>query len=711
MRVSVERRVASVGDEVSLSGLGRALWRRKRLIVGTAIVVGVLATVVVNLLTPQYRSEARVLIEARENVFLRPEAEKAIDRQLVDQETVASQVQILTSRDLAKQVIAQLNLGERPEFDPVLEGVSLPTTILSAVGLARDPLTLSPEERVLRSFTERLTVVPVDKTRVILVEFQSIDPQLAARVANAVVDAYFRFQNEARQAQTRGAGQWLAVEIEKMRTKVSEVEANVETFRAKANLFVGTNSATLLAQQLTDLNNQLAAARAQRADLDARSRLIRNMLKSGRPVESADIVNSELLRRLVEQRVTLRGQLAEQSSTLLDQHPRIKELSAQIGALDVQIRAELERLVRSLENDAQIAAARIETTSAAVERLKQQIAGASGDEVKLRALEREAKAQRDLLESYLVKYREATARDTLDAPADARVISRATVSNVPYFPRKAPIVALAMAGTMFLLGSFIVTGEFLNSGTGTSTAPRQPVRTGGVSLLERLRRRRDTKAAPAAAPRAPAAAGAPAGRPAAGVMPIGELAQALRQVGEAGRRITVIGSARNVGTTYTAIGLARALADDARVVLVDLALGAPNLSIFSSDPGAPGICDLIRGTASFGDIVTRDRFSRVHLVATGNVGGEGPAMLASPRLATTLEALARTYDHVIIDAGAVPETAVNAFARLAPRAVLVAADLEHPATAAARERLLAAGFTEVTLFLGMRDGEAVPAAA
>ena len=71
----------------------------------------------------------------------------------------------------------------------------------------------------------------------------------------------------------------------------------------------------------------------------------------------------------------------------------------------------------------------------------------------------------------------------------------------------------------------------------------------------------------------------------------------------------------------------------------------------------------------------------------------------SPRLAATLEALARTYDHVVIDAGAISEAAVTSFARLAPRAVLVATDMTHPDTVSARQRLIGAGFTDVTVFL------------
>src|SRR5208282_1697964 len=157
---------------------------------------------------------------------------------------------------------------------------------------------------------------------------------------------------KVKQEQAQTAGQWLAGEIDSMRKKVVEAEAKVEAYRAKSNLLVGTNNTTLSAQQLGDMTTQLAAARAQKSDAEAKAKLIREMLNSGQPIESSDILNSELIRRLSEQRVTLRAQLAEQSSSLLDGHPRIKELKAQIADLEQQIRAEAESIARSFENDA-----------------------------------------------------------------------------------------------------------------------------------------------------------------------------------------------------------------------------------------------------------------------------------------------------------------------------------------------------------------------
>jgi tyrosine-protein kinase Etk/Wzc len=691
-----------VADDLELRELGHALWRRRWHILGATVITALLAFIVVNLYTPEYRSEARVLIETHGNIYLRPEADKNVTPSVVDQEAVASQVQVILSRDLARQVIQKLKLGELPEFDPVLKGVSFPKVLLSLVGLARDPLQMAPEERVLDAYYARLNVSEVDSSRVISVSFESHNPELAARVANAVADTYLEMQRAAQQEQARSAGQWLAGEIENMRRKVADAEAKVEQFRSKSNLFVGPNNTSLAAQQLSEVNTQIATARGQKADAESKAQMIRDMLRAGKPLEASDVLNSELIRRLIEQRATLKAQLSEQSATLLPFHPRIKELRAQIAEMDAQIRAEAQRIVRSLESNARVADGRVNALTVSLEQLKQLASSSIGSDVQLRALEREAKAQRDLLESYLARYREATARDSLQAaPSDARVISRAAVSNTPAFPKKLPIIFLVALTTLVLGAGFVATGALL-SGTPYLVAVPAPK----PSLLPSLR-----GAASAPSPRVesdimpPAAARPPAGLP---TRSIDAVVRDLRDAGEGGRRITIVGAARNVGTTHTAIMLGRALAKDKRTVLLDLALSAPNVSVISNHPEAPGIAELVRGEASFGDIITRDRFSRLHLIAVGNADSHGPAIIVSQRLAATLDALTRTYDHVVVDAGALPEAAIECLAQLAPRALLVATNITNPATTAARDKLLAAGFTDVALLLG-QPGEAAAA--
>jgi uncharacterized protein involved in exopolysaccharide biosynthesis len=297
------------GDaESDLPALGAALWRNKWQIVRPTVLAALIAIAVVEMIVPKYLSEARVLIEGRDNVFLRPNADKdLIDRGTVDQEAVTSQVQLILSRDLASEVIDKLKLGERPEFDPAIAGISPLKKVFGIIGVIKNPMRMTPEERVLDAYYDRLQVFPVEKSRVIVIDFLSEDPKLAAEVANTIAEAYLVRQQAAKQQQARAAGEWLAGEIETMRQKVADAEAKVEAFRANSNLLVGPNNTTLSAQSLGDVNAQLAAARAQKGDAQSKAKLIREMLRSGGPLESSDILNSELIRRLSEQRVTLRA--------------------------------------------------------------------------------------------------------------------------------------------------------------------------------------------------------------------------------------------------------------------------------------------------------------------------------------------------------------------------------------------------------------------
>ena len=681
--------------EPDLRGLGRVLWQKKARILGLTLLAGGVAFLVVNAITPRFQSESRLLLEARENVFLRAEADKTGERAAIDPEAVTSQLQLVLSRDLARDVIKKEKLADNPEFDPSNSGIAVVRAILGKLGIGRDISTMSPEERTLEAYYDRLNVYAVEKSRVIAIDFSSANPDLAAQVANTIAATYLSTQQAVKQDQTRAAGNWLAGEIEKMRTRVADAEAQVEEYRTRENLFSGSNNTSLPSQQLTEINSQIAAARGQKADVEARARQLRDLMNSGKSIDSADIANTDTMRRLIEQRIAVRAQLAEQSTTLLDQHPRIKELKSQVAEIDHQIQVEGERLLRQLDNDASVVRDRLVALGANLDQVKKAASQTSEQDVQLRSLEREAKTQRDLLNSYLTKYREATARDSINAaPPDARIISRATPAMKPAYPKKLPIVLIAAFAAFALSAGFTVTGALLAAPPAyaysppfvpTPAMPRAPANASPPQILS-----------PPLSPDA----GQPPTVSAAPLVAstVEKFARELRQTGPGG--VIVVGTVRNVGTTYAAIMLARALAHEANVVLVDLAFSSPNLSVISTEPNAPGIAELVRGTASFGEVITRDQYSRVHLVAAGNVGSDVATLASSPMLAIVIEALSHSYEHVVIDMGSASDVAAERFVSLATHAMLVAADPASAVTRTVRDRLLQAGFGDVAVIAG-----------
>ena len=196
------------------------------------------------------------------------------------------------------------------------------------------------------------------------------------------------------------------------------------------------------------------------------------MLRDGRLDEIPQVAKDESLRRYVEQRVALKAQIALESRTLLPEHPRMKELNGELAGLDAEIRLAADKTVVGLENDAQLAAADVDSLSAALARQSKTVASGNAEDVQLRALELDAKTARDQLESYLQKYREAVAREADNAaPADARIIASANEPRAPAFPKKGPTILLATLAGLIVSASAVAAHALLTDAPGAAARP------------------------------------------------------------------------------------------------------------------------------------------------------------------------------------------------------------------------------------------------
>ncbi len=655
---------AGQASEIDVRAVGRYIGQRRKWLFGPAAAALGLSFLVVNLMSPVYRSESRLLIESGDNPYTRPDSDKnqQPDRAAVDQEAISSQVQLALSRDIARKAIDKLELAKRPEFDSALGGGAMLKSLLALTGLVEDPSRLTQEERILKRYYERVTAFQVEKSRVVAIQFESWDPELAARGANVITELYLDAQRAAKQNVAKEASTWLSSEVKSLRQKVEDAESRVETFRARANLFVGSNNTSLSAQQLAELSSQITAARAQQSDAVTRARLLKDMIKSGKPIEAGDVLNWETIRRLTEQKSQVAAQLAEQSSTLGPRHPRIGELRAQVQDLENQIKSEAEKLVRSLENDARIAGARVEQLNVSMEQVKKSAANNNEQEVQLRVLEREAKSLRDQLESLLMRYRDASSRDTTGAiPADARVIARATVSNSPSYPKKVPTMLVATLGAFLASFGVLLANAFL---AGVALRPAEGPGEAQAAM-----------SAPAASPAVAATAFPPLGaRPrksgAETMFSLDEILRRAVSLGDPGRCVAFASLDRPQASGEAALAFARHVsAQGNKVVVVDL---NPEARVVGAAMGLPkpGLAELFAETVSFADIIHKDRRSGAHVVAAAAQPVDADLLLGEERLPYALEALAEIYDAVIIDAGRASEM-TGALSGLAGLAVLL----------------------------------------
>ncbi|WP_113942840.1 GumC family protein [Pseudochrobactrum asaccharolyticum] len=688
--------------DIDIGALFAALKRNWLFIVLGAVLFAVLTWGVAQFLTPYYRSEARILIETRESVFTRPNAGSENDRPLLDAEAVKSQVELVGSAQVLAKVATDLKLADYAEFYP--KTMSPVKQVLVMLGLRPDPRTIPASEQVLTRMRENLQIYAVTGSRVIVVEFAAKNPQIAADVANKIANEYIAMQVAAKRQLTGDATGWLAPEIDQLTKKVREAESKIADFRAATDLLNTSGNTSLATQQMSDISSELSRLKAQRAASEAKAESIRAALKKGVPVNSLpEVMSSGIMQQLNERRGALMAEIANLSTTLLDGHPRLQGLRAQLADLDRQIRQEGNTILKSLDNEVNTARSLEQEQTRELNRLKAQAAEAGSKEVELRALEREAAAQRDLLQTYLARFREASSRvDRTDQPADARIFSDATVAGEPYFPKVLPMVSMSFVAGLLLLSVFVLLRE-LFSGRALTRNPVRTVR--GQNIWGDEDNRIAENFTPAHNKTAqidnkliaqpvsePAVANnemieRQMARPEIDVetiqriydsytvsengadevvaetddiyAPNGVAAIASRLMLQERRRIILISPEGDAGSAGS-VHLLRELADRSlRVLLVDMS-GTGAISQAMLDGNKPaGITDLLLNVKQFTDIIHGDLYSDADVIPTG-LSDPKAAMVQAERLPVIFEALETAYDFVLVEIGAsTAEQALN----------------------------------------------------
>lgn len=662
--------------DIDLTAIFGSIWRHKFTLLIAAAAMTFLALIVLQAISPRYTSEASILIRTTDSVLSEPSNAEVSGQPAIDDQAVASQVQLLMSRAIAQKIVTKLNLADLPEFDTSMNPSAI-SQFLSMFGLMDSGQGVTSTDRALESYYEKLSVFQADRARVIVVRFWSNDPELAAKVPNMITDEYMALQEELKRGTNPEELEKIEPELRELRNSVMKAEAAVAEFRENSDLLQGRDNNSLATQELSELSTELGRVRVQLSRADANAASIRAALKSGTLDEATSVLQSPLIQRLRERQVTLKSQLSELSTTLLSGHPRVQRLKSQVNTLNSQIESEALKIEASLQREAEVARAREADLIQRRNVLKSEAGRVGKAQVELRALEREADAQRQLLNTYLVRFKEAQSRQNREyLPADAFVFSKAEVPSQPYFPKKLPTLAGVFFGTL-LLGSTVTLASTVLSGT----AIRQ------VYASES-----DVVAPPAQAQQAQPVqkVAAPPLAPTASTLDSRHDFNPQQQsahdnvvsVSVAVKSVSLLGQGRVVVLTpetdcraLTAVVLARSLAaKPSNAVLVDVSGSAVSSKAMLGHTNASGIMDVLSGATSLSEAIHCDRTSAAHIMPCGNTSAEAAAGSAA-QLPMILDALQQTYEFVIIDCG---NADIGGLSRVSNASTLMLIDAVNP---------------------------------
>jgi len=629
---------AAATDSDEDVGLGEVLAaiRRRRWVLAAVVVPAMLAATLASfLLTPRYTGETLVVIEPQQQNFV--SFESVVAGLPGDLEAVESEAFVLRSRSLADRVIQRLGLDADPEFND---------TLADRPARAEDAGALTAREysAVVDAFLDRLAVSPQESSRVIAVRFSSQSPEKAAEIANVVADEYILSRLESKFETTQRASAWLNERVADLREQVARAESAVEQARRAAGI-VESQGFTLTSRELAELNSQLIMARTERAEAEARLQSARRLARTpGGVSTTSDVLNSPLIQRLREQQAEVERRVAELSSELGDRHPRMVQLRAEAKDIEARIESEVDKIVAGLRNRVSVAQAREDSLQESLDALKDRAADTSEDEIRLRALEREAEASRTLLATMLARQKETVSQDDLDfQQADARIISRADVPVDPSFPQKPVILGLTLVGALLVGMLLILVVELLDRGFRSGEQMEQQLGVASLGFVPLVKRPDEYQSL----------AGYVAGRPTSA---FGESIRTLNwslrlAFADAPPRTVVITSALpGEGKTTTASCLAtlQSLAGQ-RVLLIDADTRRPGCDRLTGTERRPGLVDVLVGDASVDDALRHSELSGMTVLNAGSPTPNAPNLLASDRMRALLDELRGRFDLVVID--------------------------------------------------------------
>lgn len=605
---------------------------------------------------PQFTSTASMVIDTRKVQLFQQQS--VLGDIAVDSATVETQVEILKSENISLAVIRDLRLIDDPEFTGS-GGGPLGAIVDFAGNLFSDGHALSEFElsrKALERFERNRTVKRLGQTYVMEIGFTSHDAGKAAKIANAIADAYIVDQLEAKYQATRRASVWLQDRIKELRTQASAAQRAVVDFKTSNNI-VDTGGRLMNEQQLAEVNSQLIMAHAATAEAKARLDRMNDIQKQDVPdANVADALKNDTIVKLRAQYVDMASKESIWSMKYGHDHLAAVNLRSQMAEIKKNISAELKRIQESYKSDYDIAVTREEAIKSSLANAVSESQLTNQAQVQLRELESNAQSYQAMYDNFLQRYMESVQQQSFPI-TEARVISAATTPLKKSYPKTILILLAALFGGFLLSFGAAIARELTDRVFRTTGQVEEMLGANCVSILPAL------------------GAGAALrgkltnkkGNPQPDLLryvidnPLSRFSEAIRSLKVAVDLNSIVRENRVLATTSTlpnegkstlSTNLAQLMAHGgARVILVDADLRNPSLSRALVPNAKIGLVDVVAQKVQLEDALIVDPETKLSILPAGATSKllHTNEVLASKAMHALITLLRSKFDYVVLD--------------------------------------------------------------
>ena len=625
---------------VHLRSYSKILSKRRWTILTVAFVVMTFTAIYSFKERPVYRATAKVEVDSELPEF--QSVNNLFQPEQTDPTFLQTQVDILNSGNLAWQTIQQLKLDREPSFTRVLPGR----------GAGDEGPSSTRRARLIAAFKKSLHIDLAPGSRMIQVSFESTDPNLAARVANALVSNYREYNFLSRYDATREAAGYMREQLDELKGKVEESQQALVNYERANSIVDATGRETVEEQRLAELSQDLTAAESDLAQEESLYQLVK-----ANPEKVGMLAQDRVLQNLEEKYADLKAANADALARYGPKFPEVIRLGDQINELQSLIQQYRVRTAERIVHDYQAALGRVKLLSASVAREKTQVGRLNQLMIQHNLLKHEFETNQALYDNLLTKVKDAAVSSGLRA-SNVRLVDQAFAPPEPIRPQKARNLAIGLMVGLVLGTTMAFLREVLDTSIKTaediersiaepvlSVIPSAGV-TGGLGFWL-MGGRND-------------AAGNGAVEWAVMNQPTSALAESYHTLRTAvllssapspPRAMLVTSTQPFEGKTSTSINLAMGLAQiGKRVLFIDADLRQSSLSRMINTNGRPGLSNILTGTADPEEAPCQVKdLPNLRFLPAGQQPPNPANLLASSAMRELITTMRKHFDHVVID--------------------------------------------------------------
>lgn len=398
-------------DAIDIREYWTTIYRRRLLVISSAVMVFVLVALATFIQTPIYKATTLIQIEREASKVVEFDDANPVERS-GDRDFYQTQYELLKSHSLAERVISELNL--HPILDAESKGlVSWLTGLFGAneggddrVKQEADLLKENSQKiRKVNAFLGGLTVEPLRNSRLVNVSYESPDPILAARTVNTLAQSYVSMNLEKKFEANAYAKTFLQERISQVKTKLEEAERSQVAYARSHNIFnLDKDGGTTSGQNLQEFNAAMAKAEQERI----KSESLYNQVSSSKPGELPRELENTLIQQLKSSRAKFEADYQDKLKTYKPGYPAMQEMSAQITELNAQIAKEIANVRSSVKSSFEAAKNQENMLRNKLKRSQGEVLDLQSKSIQYNIIKREADTNRQLYDGLLQRLKEVS---------------------------------------------------------------------------------------------------------------------------------------------------------------------------------------------------------------------------------------------------------------------------------------------------------------